>query len=615
MLRLLTYLKRCAAFMIMFLIASCGGEDYSRGGELKEEEHIKGGISFPDGVNSELEFPVTIKPYYSAECPNPVPDPVFSDDYGNYSIALNCGSGYRVYLLYVSRSGNYALLSEIDNGYTQDAMEDSGSVELQPFIQWQFPVVIGEGFSGAYERADFEIGLRIENAMGENFQRISDIRTYDGNVVFSDHEQAVTESGSVLLSKLPVTYSSMVGVGNEGEDDYRESAASARYVVKSRLIGEYSNNGERVTGVLDSARIFFSVNGDVIRLNSYGKEHRYDDLRFIDTKEAFSTEGEYDELSEKYDLGEPSESGVYLRDLSSMPYRQDCYHLTLTFMDNLLVSLNNTPVQSGVRFDYDLSEMPVSDLTLDVTNSQTGETFTRYFRFPSEGLSTATDIDVNYSVASEITATAEGNLTFPATQQVVFVDYTADEVNLDITRSHPLQTVSVNDVDYGNEEEAGSATTSIAAPLSEGDNLFNLEVVAEDTNVVGLYTMNVYRSAADISDLLDLSFREHGNIENPAEFLTDFSPETNSYSFNYNVDTDTLVVMFQLLPATSLSVTLNGSWISTPINNDTFLVIMQEGLNTMVFTVTSADGTTSTDYTVEITHTSSGCSAEFPCTD
>lgn len=559
----------------VLLLSACGGGSGGGDGDaIEEDTDVTGSISLPDEVDTEGEYPATVQAFYSDACTETPPAAVFSDENGDYSITVNCGSAGQVFLVYVSRTGDYGYSVEVEPESDSAGEEISSPVTLQLMEEMPVTVTIASGFDGAFDTADIRTGLS-DDGLGSVL--IDDIETFDGEQVFTDHQQTVVASADLLMSKIPVGH----GMRLIGD-----------------LQGSYLDGAETVNGSIERVTDYVTITTEL----EESAELTFDSVTdLISRTVRFTTEGEYDPTTP---VPQTFGSTSRLYNLASIPYRQDIFHLTVTFMDNLEVSIEGESLSSGVEWEYDLNVDSLEDVVLDIVNTATDEESTFTYEFYSEGFDTSTDLQMYYRVDSDITGvstTISNPRNFEPSDidktHDIYVDHTVDEIALTFTLDSELQAFSFDGEVY---PANASNVISIDPSVEDGENLFPVVVTSEDTAVSTEYEVRIVRSLADNANLRSLSAAfvpsEGAGF---TELVTGFDEETTTYFAN--TENDGVRIVANAYPGTTLRLFNNGEEITTDFTQLVQGVSLIEGLNEIEIEVTAADDVTVRTYTIEIT--------------
>lgn len=579
--------------LLCLFLSACGEGGGPKGSGIDEDTDVTGSIQLPEAADPDAEYPATIQAFYSEKCTEPEPDAVFSDANGNYDILINCGSDGDVFLVYASRTGNYGLISKIIRDEDSAGETISASVALEPMEPATVTVTIGPGYNGAYDHAELQFGLY--SSRDREIVPIHSMLTYDGTPVFTDHTGQLTESGVFRIARTPLQ-------DNTGKI----------HGVSGSLIGTYSQAGQRVQGSLETGRVMFNVLAGEENTATLDFDAT---LSFLNRRINFTSNGVYD--PEPYRSGPTDSISPSTRlSLSQIPYRQETFHLTLTFMDNLSVSMAGVPVVSGVAEDFDLIVKPVEDIVVDIFNTVTGETFTHTFEFTSDALDDSTHLSFYYRYDSEI----RGIFTTNRAPQIfkptpynetfdVFVDYTVEEVELTFTLANDLQALTINGEAHPEVTYLGDTYTKITPSIVDGDNLFELLVTSEDPDVTSTYLLTVFRSKPYNANLrtLDLTYYYQ-------PLISGFSPDTTFYTAS--TESRYVGLTANAYASATIRVLLNNVETGSARTQFDGTLALDQGLNTITIEVTSADGTVTKIYTIDITSNyESECipGSDIPC--
>lgn len=580
-------------FPITLLFIGCGGEGGGKKeGSINQNTDVTGSIQLPAGVATDGEYPASVHAFYTEGCTETPPAPVYSDENGDYAITVNCGadSDGKIYLVYASRSGDYALLLLVTD--TSDVVSFSEAVTLQPQLHASVDVQIAEGYNNAFDKLDLTFGIHHRSGADSFTIPIDSVTNVDGDRIFEDHHQTLTTSDQVIISRVP----------------YYENGQAL--VVEGVLIGNYGNDNAPTNGTLESHRDFAPH-----ELTSPVEL----ELAFINTDEIlkqeirFTTEGEYDPEAPS-GISRAGNSATI--SLSNIPYRQDIFHLIPWFMKNLSVSINGEALVSGEEWQLDLSITPIEDVVLDILNVVSGEASSYSYHFYPDTLDGNTDLMFSYRVDSEIRGiyTNSSNPHFFKPLQNyenynLYVDYTVNTLELKFTKAEELQQLFINGVAYPEETNFADETyTKIEPEVFEGDNLFEIVVLPENTSASSEYLLTVVKSKPENANLRTLSVSR-----NFIELLSGFSEEITQY---YLTTEEELVgITANAYASANIRLLVNGTEIATGRTQLDSATALEPGVNTIILEVSSADGTVTKQYNIEITR-GADCmtDTDLPCT-
>ncbi|MFL0809951.1 MAG: cadherin-like beta sandwich domain-containing protein [Agarilytica sp.] len=576
------------SFVICSLLYACGGEgsgsDDEEGDEVGEILTAMGAISLPEGVDTEGEYPVTVQAFYNSDCAEAAPEPVFSDENGDYNIDVACDDGL-VYFVYLSRSGNYALVDP----FVRRDFDENVSEEVVLFAVETVTVSfdVDDGFTGAYDHIEMEFGI-----FGSDNEPLyfGGIETFDGLTPFLGHNVTASDDSDIALD-MPV----------------RDSLGNT-FQVNSRLVGDYPTSSGVVSGQLASHQEYFGVvsgeeNSALIEFTGA--------TELISRALSLSTEGVRGGTSfgSGTIIQHVGGDGVSIV-LSNIAYRQDRAFLSLLFMENLDVEVNGETVASGQELEFDLTVESIPDIDIAIRNTQTNEESSYTYAFGGENVSDNVRILYHYFIDSDVrgpytndTNKSVFDLATSSVEREQIVDYSVNDVELYFFKDSVLQTITIDGVEYPQQTVLGETFTTITVPIVDGDNEIEIVVTPEDRTIPQVYALNIIRTPIDFAELYTLSVWGGG-----IEGITNFDNETTNYSITTEEESHTLRLVANT--GSTFNIRLNASEEVFSYYTYEGDVLLNLGENILEVDVLSADGSVTRTYTVTITREEEMCPPE-----
>ncbi|WP_096356028.1 cadherin-like beta sandwich domain-containing protein [Mucilaginibacter gotjawali] len=272
---------------------------------------------------------------------------------------------------------------------------------------------------------------------------------------------------------------------------------------------------------------------------------------------------------------------------ASVPYNVSSVKLTATGSDTTaMITVNGTQVQPGTASpDIPLSVGPNTIAT--TVTAQDGITIKTTTLLISRAAPSSNASLANLKISSGTLTPVFSAAKFPYTATVA---YSVGSITITPTASDTTGNIKVNGL------AVISGTASASVPLSIGQNVITITVVAQDGITAKTYTVAITRLAPSANAALYI-LRLGSAALSPL-----FAPATTAYSASVanSVASTTITLVTTDANAT---VTING----VPAKSGTASapVPLNTGLNTITVTVTAQDGITVNTYTITVTRLAS----------